>query len=113
MRRRAQSRDGTRARSKSWQASPGDEAVDAGTAAGAEAGASSGAGPGAGRLLHESVVEVNEQAMRVTRRIEMKLNGRELSDRAVPVEQQVDRLIAQARAPENLAQMFVGWCAFW
>jgi phosphatidylinositol kinase/protein kinase (PI-3 family) len=56
-----------------------------------------------GRLLHESVVEVNEQAMRVTRRIETALNGRELND----------HLIAQAPAPEHLAQMFVGWCAFW
>ena len=53
--------------------------------------------------MHESVVEVNEQAMRVTRRIETALNGRELND----------HLIAQAQAPEHLAQMFVGWCAFW
>jgi phosphatidylinositol kinase/protein kinase (PI-3 family) len=103
-------------------------------------------------LLHVSTIEVNEQAMRVTRRIQLKLDGREFADEGdcssnsrpsssggngsgsngsggdgssggsggaaagvgeVPVEEQVDRLIKQARAHENLAQMFVGWCGFW
>jgi len=84
-------------------------------------------------LLHESTIEVNEQALRVTSRIQMKLNGREFStnnmtnastssssssttnsnDKPVPVEEQVDRLIRQAQAHENLSQMFVGWCGFW
>lgn len=95
-------------------------------------------------LLHESTIEVNEQAIRVTSRIQMKLNGTEFSanndsgggaggggggggnmnlprstsnnsssDKAVAVEEQVDRLIRQAQAHENLSQMFVGWCGFW
>ena len=90
-------------------------------------------------LLHVSTIEVNEQAMRVTRRIQLKLDGREFADEGgfrsssqnsifstgssgggggedtgeVGVEEQVDRLIKQARAHENLAQMFVGWCGFW
>lgn len=108
-------------------------------------------------LLHESTIEVNEQAIRVTRRIQLKLQGREFmgyppearyatttaaasnleqqlqlqssgvgssgavmaNDTAasgsveVAVEEQVDRLIHQAQAHENLSQMFVGWCGFW
>eukprot|EP00617_Octactis_speculum_P004597 CAMPEP_0185777138 /NCGR_PEP_ID=MMETSP1174-20130828/88411_1 /TAXON_ID=35687 /ORGANISM="Dictyocha speculum, Strain CCMP1381" /LENGTH=233 /DNA_ID=CAMNT_0028465413 /DNA_START=53 /DNA_END=754 /DNA_ORIENTATION=- len=30
-----------------------------------------------------------------------------------PVKQQVDELITQAQSHANLAQMFIGWCAFW
>jgi serine/threonine-protein kinase mTOR len=29
------------------------------------------------------------------------------------VEEQVERLIAEATSDENLCQLFVGWCAFW
>jgi len=108
-------------------------------------------------LLHESTIEVNVEAIRVTRRIQLKLQGREFTgyppearyettrhsaqhqqDTAhqgaeqrsgreglsssvlaaaasaeVAVEEQVDRLIRQAQAHENLSQMFVGWCGFW
>ena len=44
------------------------------------------------------------------------LNGRDFPSpdgRPVPVEQQVDMLIRQARSHENLAQHYSGWCAFW
>jgi len=120
--------------------------------------ADNGAGPKKqSSLLHESTIEVNVEAIRVTRRIQLKLQGREFTgyppearyettrhsaqhqqDTAhqgaeqrsgreglsssvlaaaasaeVAVEEQVDRLIRQAQAHENLSQMFVGWCGFW
>ena len=78
--------------------------------------------------------QVNNQALKITQRIKEKLSGRDFSSRsdqrdffsgnvkdhrvvskeqAVSVEEQVERLMEQAQAPENLACMFVGWCAFW
>ena len=59
----------------------------------------------------------NEQALKITKRIKEKLNGRDFGDHtaksAVNVEEQVDKLVDSAQRKEHLAQMFVGWCAFW
>ena len=60
--------------------------------------------------------EVSKEAIRVTQRIEMKLNGRDFPSPdggPISVEDQVDLLIKQARSHENLAQHYSGWCAFW
>lgn len=56
----------------------------------------------------------NERALSVYNRVQHKLTGRDFEpDVALSVEVQVDRLIEQATTIENLAQCFVGWCAFW
>ncbi|KAJ7032195.1 phosphatidylinositol 3-kinase [Mycena alexandri] len=56
----------------------------------------------------------NKQALIVYNRVQHKLTGRDFNiDIAYSVEQQVDMLIRQAMALENLCQCFVGWCAFW
>ena len=60
--------------------------------------------------------EVSKEAIRVTQRIQMKLNGRDFPSPdggPISVEDQVDLLIKQARSHENLAQHYSGWCAFW
>lgn len=59
---------------------------------------------------------LNENALRVVKRIQDKLTGLDFPDmdaEALAVEDQVQRLIVQATSTENLAQLFVGWCAFW
>lgn len=73
----------------------------------------------------------NERALAVYNRVQHKLTGTlqvvfgrdhmliRISGRdfdpevALTVEVQVDRLIEQATAFENLCQAFSGWCAFW
>jgi FKBP12-rapamycin complex-associated protein len=63
---------------------------------------------------------LNEEAMRVIRRISDKLHGRDQRDPAAgpldegrSTEAQVDRLIKDATDNENLCQHFSGWCAVW
>ena len=62
------------------------------------------------------------RALEVINRIQAKLTGRDfvssgrtytLATDELNVEQQVDKLIAEATSVENLCQLFVGWCAFW
>lgn len=41
-------------------------------------------------------------------------SGRDFDpDKVLEVKKQVDKLIEQATALENLCQCFSGWCAFW
>ncbi|KAJ7779782.1 phosphatidylinositol 3-kinase [Mycena metata] len=56
----------------------------------------------------------NRQALIVYNRVQHKLTGRDFNvNIAYSVEQQVDMLIRQAMALENLCQCFAGWNAFW
>jgi hypothetical protein len=80
---------------------------------------------------------LNERALKVIRRVQDKLNGRDFhsspeennthqhahaaaaanggggGEASLDVQDQVQRLIIQATSSENLSQLFVGWCAFW
>ncbi len=76
---------------------------------------------------------LRSRARSIVRRVELKLTGREFGRPVfdhgrgggkqrngavsepppLPVAEQVDRLIAEATDPINLASMFTGWCAFW
>lgn len=62
---------------------------------------------------------LNERALKVIRRVQNKLAGTDFhppgEDIGEPldVQDQVQRLIAQATSSENLCQLFIGWCAFW
>eukprot|EP00941_MAST-03F_sp_MAST-3F-sp1_P000707 g707.t1 len=75
-----------------------------------------------------SNVRLNQQAVRVIRRVKDKLVGRDFrtftrnsrkekesseEEENLDVELQVDRLIRQATSNENLCQSYVGWCPFW
>lgn len=72
-------------------------------------------------LLAGDASEVlNERAVAVMTRMSDKLMGRDYAVEGVPVPTeshsvpaQVQRLILQATSHENLAQSYVGWCAFW
>ncbi|KAK2463572.1 hypothetical protein APHAL10511_004323 [Amanita phalloides] len=56
----------------------------------------------------------NERALFVYNRVQNKLTGRDFNpDVPLSVPAQVDKLIEQATALENLCQCFSGWCAFW
>ena len=55
---------------------------------------------------------LNERAVRVIRRVENKLTGREFGEE-LSIAQQVQRLIEQATSHLNLCQCYVGWCPFW
>ncbi len=57
--------------------------------------------------------------MEVILRIQAKLTGRDfnkpgcgISDE-LSVDEQVEKLIHEARSVENLCELFVGWCPFW
>ncbi|CUG94241.1 phosphatidylinositol 3-kinase, putative [Bodo saltans] len=65
-----------------------------------------------------------KKAQKVMQRITEKLNGKEFisvdiqrsafaAREALPVEEQVNRLILEATSHENLCQHFSGWCPFW
>ncbi|KIM44660.1 hypothetical protein M413DRAFT_25110 [Hebeloma cylindrosporum] len=56
----------------------------------------------------------NERALFVYNRVQNKITGRDFNPEVVlSVKAQVEKLIEQARALENLCQCFSGWCAFW
>ncbi|EJD47416.1 atypical/PIKK/FRAP protein kinase [Auricularia subglabra TFB-10046 SS5] len=56
----------------------------------------------------------NESALSVYNRVQNKLTGRDFNpDVVLSIPTQVDKLIQQARAIENLCQHFPGWCAYW
>ena len=66
--------------------------------------------------LGEAPVEeqLNSRALEITQRILDKLTGRDFeNDHVLNVPNQVDRLIHQATASENLSQCYLGWCPFW
>jgi FKBP12-rapamycin complex-associated protein len=58
---------------------------------------------------------LNSRAVRVVERVNNKLTGREFGSTTepMPVETQVAMLINQATSTQNLACMYIGWCAFW
>jgi len=56
----------------------------------------------------------NERALSVYNRVQNKITGRDFNPEVVlNVKAQVENLIEQATALENLCQCFSGWCAFW
>ena len=56
----------------------------------------------------------NERAVQAYTRVQQKLTGKDFKpDTELSVPEQVDRLIQQATAVENLCQCFPGWCPFW
>lgn len=58
--------------------------------------------------------ELNQRALAVIRRIKDKLSGNDFPNRtALSVEAQVELLIQESSAVENLCQCYVGWCPFW
>lgn len=63
--------------------------------------------------------ELTEKAVIVIRRVMDKLTGLDFYDPKAPkqaaldIPEQVDRLIKQATANENLALSFFGWCPWW
>ncbi|KAJ7759255.1 phosphatidylinositol 3-kinase [Mycena metata] len=66
-----------------------------------------GANPGAQEVR-------NVKALAVYNRVQNKLTGRDFDPEiTLNVKDQVDKLILQAMAVENLCQCFSGWCAFW
>jgi FKBP12-rapamycin complex-associated protein len=56
--------------------------------------------------------QINERAVKVITRVHAKLCGRDFGS-AIPVEDQVQRLIAQSTSHENLCQGWIGWCPLW
>ena len=63
---------------------------------------------------------LNERAVAVMKRMSDKLTGRDFSQEGLPnsgdsdsVQSQVQRLIMQASAHDNLCQSYIGWCPFW
>ncbi|KAI9341687.1 FAT domain-containing protein [Obelidium mucronatum] len=57
---------------------------------------------------------LNARAVTAITRVEKKLTGKDFKTQApLHFKAQVNRLILQASAPENLCQGWVGWCAFW
>ncbi|RKP27125.1 armadillo-type protein [Syncephalis pseudoplumigaleata] len=57
---------------------------------------------------------LNERAVHVITRVSKKLTGRDFNpNTTLDVPDQVEKLIQQARSPENLCQCYIGWCAFW
>ncbi|PVU91733.1 hypothetical protein BB561_004248 [Smittium simulii] len=56
----------------------------------------------------------NPKAIAIINRINNKLSGRDFNPRIkLDIPKQVDCLISQATAVENLCQCYFGWCAFW
>lgn len=52
----------------------------------------------------------NSYALSILRRVEMKLDGRDVADnRAISVAEQVDYLLKQATSVDNLCNMYEGW----
>jgi len=88
------------------------------------AGGAEGALHGASEMSNEAMdqqEELTEKAVSVIRRVMDKLNGLDFAEGNMPVDrlavldvhEQVDRLIRQAMANENLCLAYFGWCSFW
>ncbi|XP_040292611.1 serine/threonine-protein kinase mTOR-like [Bufo bufo] len=57
---------------------------------------------------------LNKKAIQIMNRVRDKLTGRDFSDEeTLDVVTQVELLIKQATAHENLCQCYIGWCPFW
>ncbi|KXT09741.1 hypothetical protein AC579_9320 [Pseudocercospora musae] len=56
----------------------------------------------------------NARALQVLARVKEKLTGRDFKkEQELKIEEQVERLLAEATNLENLCQHYVGWCSFW
>ncbi|KAI3638087.1 hypothetical protein MIR68_003698 [Amoeboaphelidium protococcarum] len=92
--------------------------------------ANAGAAIGGGGPGHESMQDgdmaadkgkqkpevLNAKAVAVIKRVQNKLTGKDfktLDGSALEVEAQIEKLIQQATAIENLCQCYIGWCPFW
>ena len=76
-------------------------------------------------MMLDTQEELTEKAVQVIRRVMDKLTGLDFVDHfskidvasqhiaALDVEEQVDKLICQAMANENLCLSYFGWCPFW
>eukprot|EP01126_Amoeba_proteus_P043829 TRINITY_DN4832_c0_g1_i1.p1 TRINITY_DN4832_c0_g1~~TRINITY_DN4832_c0_g1_i1.p1 ORF type:complete len:539 (+),score=102.91 TRINITY_DN4832_c0_g1_i1:722-2338(+) len=65
-------------------------------------------------LSEKEPAALNQKALEVMKRIKKKLDGRDFYPNSVlSVPNQVDELILQATAVENLCQCYIGWCPFW
>lgn len=59
--------------------------------------------------MHLSVGK-NAYALSVLRRVEMKIDGRDISERReISIAEQVDYLLKQATSADNLCNMYEGW----
>nr|WBK62802.1 target of rapamycin [Sogatella furcifera] len=57
---------------------------------------------------------LNKKALTIVTRVREKLTGRDFShEETLTVQRQVELLIQQATANENLCQCYIGWCPFW
>lgn len=57
--------------------------------------------------------KIHRKAMGVMHRVQAKLAGTEFGRRTMSIDEQLERVIAQARDNSNLAQMWMGFCPFW
>ena len=56
----------------------------------------------------------NARAVQVLGRVKEKLTGADFkSEKELNVQEQVEKLLAQATSLENLCQHYIGWCSFW
>ncbi|KAJ3445014.1 serine/threonine-protein kinase mtor [Anaeramoeba flamelloides] len=63
---------------------------------------------------HLEIEDINKKAIKVIKRINHKLTGRDFDNRKILNEsQQVERLIQQAASNGNLSQCYLGWCPYW
>nr|QXN57741.1 serine/threonine-protein kinase [Bemisia tabaci] len=57
---------------------------------------------------------LNKKALAIVTRVREKLTGRDFAHKdTLTVPKQVELLIQQATANENLCQCYIGWCPFW
>ncbi|XP_075220340.1 serine/threonine-protein kinase Tor [Lycorma delicatula] len=57
---------------------------------------------------------LNKKALAIVTRVREKLTGRDFAhEETLTVQRQVELLIQQATANENLCQCYIGWCPFW
>ncbi|BGP15830.1 hypothetical protein JCM10213_005686 [Rhodosporidiobolus nylandii] len=100
-----------------WRLVQGGRQVGGQNAAGGENGPAGARRPrGDETNIHDdgAVGQINARAVQVVERVQQKLTGRDFKPTVVlSVNDQVDKLIAQATSLENLSQCFIGWCPFW
>eukprot|EP00792_Barthelona_sp_PAP020_P008846 TRINITY_DN3253_c1_g1_i2.p1 TRINITY_DN3253_c1_g1~~TRINITY_DN3253_c1_g1_i2.p1 ORF type:complete len:2404 (+),score=519.61 TRINITY_DN3253_c1_g1_i2:42-7253(+) len=63
---------------------------------------------------HYNDADFNAKALEAIKRIDQKLSGKDFPHYGtVDVPMQFEHLITEATDPENLCQMYSGWCAWW
>uniref|UniRef100_A0A2H8U2W2 Serine/threonine-protein kinase TOR n=1 Tax=Melanaphis sacchari TaxID=742174 RepID=A0A2H8U2W2_9HEMI len=73
-------------------------------------------GPGGdnGNIETEPTEALNMKALAIVTRVREKLTGKDfIHEQELTVPRQVNLLIQQATANENLCQCYIGWCPFW